>query len=221
MKVYLVVLFFILAANAFALDATFVFSTEYKQLKSAAMSCTGNTCTCPEDTFVDPNYMKCMKCDVGLTYDPKVRQCFDETKEKGTSIKDFHFIKGAAIELLKNYEAQAPEVCEVKTAVDGKFKSCTCDPVVITIGSAKRGMRVEITRAFNVESQMCERSKPYIVKIDNLSCFGPREGAFDSLKKLALVEVGYDDPGYSLGTCGIADATHVTTLKKNEKAINI
>lgn len=215
--------------NATALDVTYTLKAETKDPQVAQMTCSGQSCSCAPDTVLDVQQKRCLTCPAGhALVDAKGRkQCVDPSIQLTQTIKDwkaFDPAKSPAAQLLLSEESSQPTLCDVTKMVDGKFTSCECAVrnVKVTLNeAAKQAFTVQIFKTFSQQSQKCERSRPYVVTVPNISCRGPRQGAFKNLEALGLIAYDYESPDFSLGSCGAVDGTHTLNLKKSENTMSV
>lgn len=210
-----------LFSTAFALDVTFQLKTEIKEPASTKMTCAGQTCSCPADTVLDSSAMRCLKCEAGLELNSN-QKCTDPKAATEEVVQGWTALSPEAIQTLKDDEASQPSLCDVRTAVEGKFKDCQCSDSAWDLPLNESAKMVVVSKkAFNLESQKCERTHPYLVTIADISCAGPRRGAFDKLQQMGLIKAQYDSPGMSLAMCGATDGNHILQLQKSENMISV
>jgi hypothetical protein len=215
-KGLLVFLVLVLSQNVFALDINFQLKPEYKQPEVTKMSCSGQTCSCAADTFLDVNQMRCLKCEAGLQLD-KNQKCVDPNAPTEETVRGWSVFNPEIVQGLVAEESSLPTLCDVQTAVDGKFKDCQCPDSNLSFElSQSAKIVVSIQKTFNRDSQKCERSRPYLVKVPNRSCYGPEREAFQALEAEGLLKDKYESPGWSLGSCGAEDGVHNLQLSKSE-----
>ena len=215
--------------NASALDVTYRIKADYKDPQIAQMTCSGQSCACAPDTVLDERQKLCLTCPAGhdLVNANGRKQCVDPNIPLTQTIKGWNAFdpaKSPAAQMLLDEESSQPSLCDVTKMVDGKFTSCECPARTLTVTlneATKQTLGVQISKAFNQQSQNCERSRPYVVTVPNISCRGPKKGAFLNLETMGLISYDYEEPNFSLGSCGAIDGTHTLNLKKSENMTSV
>lgn len=223
MKNVLILIVLFVSQNALALNMTYKLEVERKEPVVAMMTCSGQSCACPADTTLDQTQMRCLKCDAGFQLDAG-RKCVDpKATAEETIVGWTAFDPQINIsQTLLDQESSSPTLCDVTKMVDGKFTECQCPATNLEV-SQSESLKVSLTivKSFKQDSQKCERSRPYTVKVANISCYGPRRDAFQNLEVMGLIKSDYDDPGFSLASCGATDGTHILELQRSENMVSI
>ncbi len=210
-----------LTSVSWGISVKFKFKVENKYPIVSAMTCSGHSCACPEDTFIDQYQMKCVKCAEGLTFDDSSRSCFDATVEKEKNVADLKLVDDETQKFLNDIKSNAPSMCDMKTAENGKFKNCTCDDVKhLTVIPNAPDLTIVVKQAFNLETQLCEKQGPLSLSVDDIDCYGPGRGSFDKVARLGNLTAKYKGGGGSFATCGYKDGEHVLTLKSDDNVLS-
>ena len=222
MKTILSLILASLFSSAWAIDINLKLVQPKKKIIVSKMICEKNSCICPEDTILNTETMNCNKCPEGFVSNNN-GACIDPNFQAEGRAENIRLVKPESLLAITNTEGSSPLTCDMRTFENGKFKSCTCENKAFTIDTkSKKKLLITVQTAFKPETQKCEvTSDSVVVTIPNLSCYGPKEGVFDDLAKEGLINVKYNDPGMSLGSCGVTDGEHSITFKKPELMASI